>query len=210
VIEFPKIPSTKGFRHNHCVAFVKLDGTNIGAEWTPKRGFHKFRLRSGLFDHTHPTFGPAVEAFKSRYDETLGKVFKDSKLFRTDHRVTVFGEFFGPDTFAGNHYNLPPGAKREVVVFDIYKDEFGFIGPDDFIKLTEGVPTAPLVYRGKFTGQFAEDVRTGKYASKGVVEGVVVKAGKGGDDYEVAKIKTYAYLEELKKRFKQDWEGYWE
>lgn len=201
MIEFPKMPSSKGFRHNTCVAFEKLDGTNVGATWSAKRGFHKFRLRRGLFDQTDKTFGPAIPMFMATYAEPLSRIFAENFLFRGDRQTTVFFEFHGPDTFAGNHF------KREVTLFDIWKDDFGFIGPDEFIKLTQGIKIARPVYRGKFTGQLTQDVREGKY---GVVEGVVVKAGKGGDDYEVCKIKTYAYLEKLKQVFGKDWEQFGE
>jgi hypothetical protein len=57
------------------------------------------------------------------------------------------------------------------------------------------------------TGKFADDVRTGKY---GVAEGVVCKGGEGGPDLWMAKIKTHAYLERLKRAFADRWEEYWE
>ena len=64
-----------------------------------------------------------------------------------------------------------------------------------------------VVYEGKFTGQFAEEVRTGKF---GVAEGVVCKGGTGGTDIWMAKIKTYAYMERLKASFAKRWEDFWE
>lgn len=64
-----------------------------------------------------------------------------------------------------------------------------------------------MVYRGKFTGQLAEDVRRGNCD---VAEGVVCKGGKGGDDLWMAKVKTYAYLERLEQAFADRWEEYWE
>ena len=116
MIEFPKIPSSKGFQHSHCYAFNKLGGTNIGVEWSRKKGFNKFRLRSGLFDKSHETFGPAIPLFLEKYNESLNKLFFDNKIFRGIRNITVFGEFYGPSTFAGNHYNLPPNEKRDVII----------------------------------------------------------------------------------------------
>ena len=63
------------------------------------------------------------------------------------------------------------------------------------------------VYQGKLTGRFAEDVRTGKY---GVTEGVICKGGTGGSDLWMAKIKTNAYMERLKRAFGERWEDHWE
>ena len=58
--------------------------------------------------------------------------------------------------------------------------------------------------QGKLTGKFAEDVRTGKFK---VSEGVVCKGVKGS---WMAKIKTYEYMERLKRFDPKNWEQYWE
>jgi len=50
------------------------------------------------------------------------------------------------------------------------------------------------------------DARKGKFDVK---EGIVVKGMVGGQVY-MAKIKTEAYLERLRKDFKDDWKKYWE
>ncbi len=53
----------------------------------------------------------------------------------------------------------------------------------------------------------AEAIRTGQY---GVTKGVVCKGGSGGPDLWATKIKTYAYLERLKRAFGERREDYWE
>lgn len=80
------------------------------------------------------------------------------------------------------------------------------IGPGPFTEHFGHLPSARVVYRGRLTGKFAEDVRVGKY---GVTEGVVCKGGAGEDTWMV-KIKTYAYLDRLKQAFAERWEDYWE
>ena len=40
--EYPKIPNSKDFPLGQCITFEKYDGSNIRAEWTKKKGFHKF------------------------------------------------------------------------------------------------------------------------------------------------------------------------
>jgi hypothetical protein len=67
--------------------------------------------------------------------------------------------------------------------------------------------TARVVYEGTLTGKFTMDVRTSMH---GVAEGVVCKGGSGGRDLWMVKIKTFAYLEKLKKVFGDKWEDYWE
>jgi hypothetical protein len=66
---------------------------------------------------------------------------------------------------------------------------------------------ARVVYEGKLTGRFSEDVRSGRY---GVREGVICKGGTGRSDLWMAKITTDAYMEQLKRSFGERWEDYWE
>lgn len=68
------------------------------------------------------------------------------------------------------------------------------------------LPVPRVVYTGKLTGTFLEAVREGKY---GVAEGVVCK-GVGPDGPWMVKVKTYAYLERLKRAFGAKWDEYWE
>jgi hypothetical protein len=81
------------------------------------------------------------------------------------------------------------------------------IGPRLFVADFGHLPIAQVIYEGKLTGKFAEDVRAGKYD---VAEGVICKGGTGGSDLWMVKIKTYTYLERLKQAFAERWEEYWE
>ena len=57
------------------------------------------------------------------------------------------------------------------------------------------------------TGKFFDDIKQGRY---NVVEGVVCKCGKGGNDLEMCKVKTNAYLQKLKEVFgESNWKNYW-
>jgi hypothetical protein len=81
------------------------------------------------------------------------------------------------------------------------------VGPRRFVEDFGHLPIARVVYEGKLTGRFADDVREGKF---GVAEGVVCKGGEGGPDLWMVKIKTHAYLGRLKQAFANRWEVYWE
>jgi hypothetical protein len=89
----------------------------------------------------------------------------------------------------------------------VWIEDFGFISPDRFVTDFQHLEIARVVYRGKLTGQFTEDVRNGKY---GVDEGVICKGGTGGKDLWMVKIKTNAYMSKLKQSFADRWEDYWE
>ena len=92
------------------------------------------------------------------------------------------------------------------MLFDVWAEPDGMIDPQRFVAEFGHLPIARVVYQGKLTGKFAEDVRMGKYGTR---EGVVCKGGSGGSDLWMAKIKTYAYQEKLKRAFGERWEDFW-
>ena len=94
---------------------------------------------------------------------------------------------------------------RSLVLIDLSAGD-DLIDPERFVADFAGLGTARVVYRGRLTGRFADDVRRGRY---GVAEGVVCKAGAGPHRW-MAKIKTNAYMERLKRAFAERWEDYWE
>ncbi len=94
---------------------------------------------------------------------------------------------------------------KQLILFDVQTDK-GIIGPEQFIRDFNELNIARVFYRGKLTGKFIDDVREGKY---GVVEGVVCKGGKGGEDLWMMKIKTNAYMTRLQQVFKDNWNNYW-
>jgi hypothetical protein len=203
MFEYPKIGTTTEFAHRHCIAFEKYDGTNIGFTWGRKQGFYKQQLRKRLLDRHDPEFGPAIISFEKNWHDPLSQLIRDN--FKTADQVTIFGEYWGVDTFAGNHINIPKDAVRKFTPFDIVVDG-SFIPPDIFVKLTENMAVAEVVFRGKLTGQFSEDVRNGKY---NVTEGVICKGVYKGEIW-MAKVKTYAYQKRLQEVFGRDWQQYWE
>jgi hypothetical protein len=47
---YPEIDGPSKAPHEHCLAFDKLDGSNMRFEWSPKRGWYKFGSRGQLID----------------------------------------------------------------------------------------------------------------------------------------------------------------
>ena len=109
----------------NCIAFYKHDGSNIRVEWSRKRGWYKFGSRTCLIDGTHP-LGDAIDIFLNTYSDDLEKIFKKDKLFRNCQNVTIFSEYFGPNSFAGQHEEDDP---KEIVVFDISIHKKGIMSP---------------------------------------------------------------------------------
>jgi hypothetical protein len=214
VLHYPKIPGSKNAPGGRCVAFEKYDGTNLHWDWDRDFGWHAFGTRRDAFNLTpegieefsrrHEQLRGCVDVFMSDLADSIDRLFREHARYREFQSLQVFTEYFGPNSFAGLHR---AEDAKELRLFDVLAGPQGIIGPELFVADFGHLPIARVVYRGKLTGKFAEDVRLGKYD---VAEGVVCKGGAGGEDLWMAKIKTYAYLERLKQAFADRWEEYWE
>lgn len=209
---YPKIPDSKNCPLKQCIAFEKYDGTNLHWVWEVELGWYAFGTRRDRFDlddrgiaefnAAHPGLEEAPIIFRKDFADTLENIFRNHPQYNCPE-ITVFTEFLGANSFAGMHKKDDP---KQLILFDV-QTERGIIKPEQFIRDFSEVNIARVVYRGKFTGKFSDDVRNGKY---GVAEGVVCKGGNGVDDLWMVKIKTYAYMKKLQEAFKDDWENYWE
>jgi hypothetical protein len=214
LLHYPKIPGSRNAPDGRCVAFEKYDGTNLHWDWDRDFGWHAFGTRRDEFNLTeaaveqftrrHAHLRQSVEVFWATLAEGIEKVFREHPGYRDCPAFKVFTEFLGPNSFAGLHKE---GDPKELHLFDVLAEPLGIIGPRQFVADFGHLHTARVVYEGKLTGKFAEDVRLGKY---GVAEGVVCKGGSDGEDVWMVKIKTYAYMERLKQAFAERWEEYWE
>jgi RNA ligase len=197
--QYPSIDgSSKAPLGKPCIAFVKYDGSNLRWEWSPKKGWHKFGTRSQLFDASDELYGQAIPIFMDTMGDEIVRRVRD--LERGIQRITVFTEFFGPKSFAGQHDLADP---KELKLFDAFLFKRGFMAPRTFVKTFGGLPwAAEVVYDGTLNRQFILDVQTGCYP---VYEGVVAK----GDDFMV-KIKTAAYFNRLNEVYGTEYRNYWE
>lgn len=197
---YPSIP--KDVRDDiDIIAFDKLDGSQIRAEWSKKRGFYKFGTKGHLIDASEPIFGEAVGLIKSSYEESLSKIFKDQKY----ENVICFFEFFGEHSFAGNH----EVESHKVILFDLAPHKKGILPPREFLSLVGHLEIPSILYQGKVNASFISSVRDGTLSNMSG-EGVVCKA-KGGHKSSpniVFKIKTQAWLDKLKSFCKEDYELY--
>lgn len=213
MLHYPKMPGSRDAPDGRCVAFEKLDGTNLHWDWDRDFGWHAFGTRRDAFNLTddgvrqfaarHAHLREAVEVFRPTLAAAAQEVFREHPDYRAFAAFKVFTEFLGPNSFAGLHKADDP---KEVRLFDVWADGYGFVGPETFVQDFGHLPIPRVVFRGRLTGRFLEDVRVGRY---GVAEGVVSKGG-AGDDVWMVKVKTYEYLERLKRAFADRWEEFWE
>lgn len=202
--QYPSIPHAEGYFGQFCSVFYKYDGSNLRFSWTKKKGWHKFGTRTQLFSESEPTFGPAIKIFNETYADELAKVFVDNKLFRNAQEIIAFCEFFGPNSFAGQHI---PEDPKELMLFDVNVHKRGFLDPMDFAETFDHLKIAEMLYRGPLTREFERQVREGEIPN--LKEGIVAKGGSGHKLW-MCKIKTNAYKELLKQRFLSSWDKFWE
>jgi hypothetical protein len=214
MLHYPKIPGTAAAPNAKCVAFDKIDGTNLHWCWEREFGWHAFGTRrdefnltaNGIaqFDTAHPGLEEAAPLFLETLAEPLEAALRDHANYAAFNAVKAFTEFVGDSSFAGVH---KPSEPKRLVLFDVWAEGYGFVAPQQFVSDFGHLPIPRVVYTGKLTGAFLEAVREGKY---GVTEGVVCKGGAGGEDVWMVKVKTHAYLERLKRSFGAKWAEYWE
>lgn len=171
------------------VAFDKLDGSNIRAEWSRKKGvFYKFGSRHRLIDGRDPVLGRAPDLVRNKYEKQLNAVFKSMGY----ESVVCFFEFFGPSSFAGWH---DVNESHDVVLFDIAPFKRGLISPSEFLSLTQGLCIPKVLHRGPVDDEFIDQVRSGTLPGM-TFEGVVCKTST----LKMFKIKNRAWLSRLKEK----------
>ena len=205
--QYPHILGPNKAPHLPCLAFEKIDGSNLRFEWSRKKGWLKFGTKHRLFDGTDEMFACAIELFDRKYAEQILRAVRDRKEYRNAERITAFVEFFGQLSFAGQHAADDP---KDVVLFDLQVHKKGLLGPREFLNLLGHLDTAALVYEGVLNDTLIQNVRAGLFPNRHAVnEGVVCKGGSGHGLW-MRKIKTTAYMDRLKNRFGDDWARYGE
>lgn len=200
--EYPSIPGSAKAPKEQCIAFYKYDGSNLRFEWQRKKGWCKFGTRHRLFDQTDEVFGEAIALFNETVAPKVDPILR--KEYRDAQEITAYCEFFGKESFAGQH---KPNDPKQLKLFDVNILKRGLVLPREFVKLFGKLDiAAEVVYEGNLNEQFIKDVKEGKY---NLLEGVVCKGGTKHNLW-MCKIKTNAYLQKLKEVYADKWESYWE
>lgn len=204
---YPKIPygdSGTTAKLNAILAFEKLDGSCIWVSYCRKTQLFFFGTRRDSFPWSSDGELEFIEAHPGLDDvrSTIKTLFEETQLdeFLTQYSgyqdtIKVFFEFLGQNSFAGMHQ---PNDSKVVTLIDVEMDG-KMLEPERFIKDFGKFGIPKIVYRGKYTGKFVEDVRKGKFL---VDEGVVCKGivrNKGVPEVQMIKVKTLKYIEKLQK-----------
>lgn len=194
---YPSI--TKDVRQDlYVYAFDKLDGSNIRAEWNSKRGFYKFGTRNQLTDEKTMPFGHSIPLIREKFEQDLGKVFKEQGWCD----ALCFFEYWGEDSFAGTH-NFE--KKMNITLIDVNPFKQGILEPAPFIQLFGHLDIPRVCYEGQVTTQLFNQVKQSTLPGM-TFEGVVCKAASDTNAKMpiMFKIKSRAWSEKLKEYCKGD------
>jgi hypothetical protein len=171
--------------------FDKLDGSNIRVEWSKKRSFYKFGTRHQLLGEDHPHLGEAISLVKGSFEKDLSDIYIKQRY----ESAVAFFEFWGPNSFAGQHIQEP----HKVNLIDISPYKQGILSPDEFLKLFGHLDITKLLFQGNFNHEIEQQVRKGELPGI-TFEGIVckIKKEKKFDMPRMFKCKTWAWLEKLK------------
>ena len=119
MLHYPKIPGSSAAPVGKCVAFEKLDGTNLHWCWERDFGWHAFGTRRDEFNLTpdgvaqfkaaHPGLEESAPVFLATLAEPLDALLREHDHYSKFAAARAFTEFLGAESLAGAH---PPGAPQ--------------------------------------------------------------------------------------------------
>jgi len=171
--------------------FDKLDGSNIRAEWTPKKKFHKFGSKKRLIGTDQDFLPEAIELIKSNFEKQMSDIFRKERYVK----AIGFFEFWGPNSFAGQHTD----EEHFLSLIDVNPHKKGILLPRNFLRLYGDLNIAKFLYRGNVNKILEDNVKRGKLQGM-TFEGVVCKGAplKNGYPPLMFKIKNEAWIRQLK------------
>lgn len=170
--------------------FNKLDGSNVRAEWSRKRGLFKFGRRRGLLDDSNPHLVQAPDRIREKYSDDLERAFRKLQLTT----AVAFFELHGPRSFAGNHED----ARLAVTLLDVATDKKGLLEPRAFLRAFGHMNHPALLFRGKFNRQVERQVKESTLPGM-TFEGIVFKGAHISPGRPLMfKVKSTAWLRKLR------------
>ena len=185
-------------RSSDFYCFDKIDGSNIRVEWSRKKEFCKFGTRSRLLDETDLQFSDVPSLAVRDFEQEVSDIAKKERV----ERMTLFFEYFGPNSFAGNHQD---DDTKTLTLLDVSIHKRGIISPKEFINLFGNLNIAQCLYRGKVGESLIRAVRN-RTLDGMTFEGIVCKANNPKrPGYPIMfKVKSDDWYKKLKEFCQED------
>lgn len=190
---YPTIDTKFVFDHR-LVVFDKLDGSNIRAEWSKKKGFYKFGTRTRLLDEHDPILGSSKQLILDKYSDSMGLVFRKQKW----DRAVAFFEFWGEHSFAGSHED----EEHFVTLIDVSPYKMGMLDPSSFLRMfyEQSIDIPEVLHTGNLTSDLIDEVKDSTLEGM-TFEGVVCKYQHPKlKTSSMFKIKSRAWLAKLREK----------
>lgn len=188
--DYPSIPHAlaSGLLGQSFHTFAKVDGSNLRAQWNPKRGFYKFGTRTQLLSPQDNVFGPAIPLFQATIEHSLDAIARKNRW--TD--LVVFMEFAGPRSFAGSHF---PDDPKVLYLLDAAANKQGLLSPSRFLELFSSLPHPAYLGHHAWDASFVASVSASGLPGMSF-EGVV---GKSGERHQLhfIKAKSQAWIDRV-------------
>ena len=195
---YPSIPNLPfdAINGKYIIAFNKLDGSNIRAEWSKKKGFYKFGSRKHLINKNDPQLGESISLIEDSSSK-IEKVLTDKKI----DRAVCFFEYWGEKSQFGYH---DKDDKHYVTLIDISLYKKGMLVPEEFVKWFDKDIVPDILFEGNVDYEFYYSIKNGTLPGLGS-EGVVCKSGiEKHQGLWMSKIKRQSWLDKLKSFCKDD------
>lgn len=195
--QYPTIEKKLNFTDTYCW-FDKLDGSNIRAEWSKKKGFYKFGSRKVLINED-TVLNKSIELINEKYAEDLSKIAIEQKW----QSAVFFFEFFGKKSMFGQH---EMDDKHDVILIDCSVYKQGYLDPRDFINIFKNIDIPTVIGQGQISQELVQNIKDGLVEGL-TYEGVVFKPIIVGSKFKkrtMIKVKTDKWINDLKAYCKED------
>lgn len=196
--QYPTIPKKPAGNCTSFWVFDKLDGSNIRAEWSVKRGFFKFGTRKRLLGSDQGVLAVA-QGLADKEEKQFRSIFSHNKI----EKAVCFFEFWGPKSFAGSHV-ANDSHRLTLIDVDVYKQ--GMMSPSGFLDLfhSSSIDIPAFLHHGPIDDNFRNLVKTSRLPGM-TYEGVVCKAwSKRKRTVEMFKIKSDAWISAVKAKYRDN------
>ena len=180
----------------HTIAQLKKDGSNMRFEWSKSKGWYKFGTKGVMIDRKCDIYGEGIDIFLNKYGNDLIRIFTDK--YPKILSVVAFGEFFGENSFSGQHELTD---KKDICLFDVSLYKKGMIDVYEFMKNFGHLDVPTIIYDGEYNMDFINNVRNNVYnLDEGVVCKGLIKTKKDKDQIYSCKVKTDQWLMKVKEK----------